>query len=211
MNASLQIVTAISVVCRPFLPFTSDKLRGILNLDPIKEEGELLRLLDELAEGEVLIPAGHKIGEATHLFSRIPDEVIEQQVAKLNASQAANTTEESNGSFEALKGEITFDDFTKMDIRTGTILTAEKVKKADKLLQFEVDLGFEKRTIVSGIAKHFAPEETVGKQVLVLANLAPRKIRGVESKGMILLAEDHEGKLTFVNPTEATSNGLSVK
>ena len=209
MNLSLQIVATLSVACRPFLPFTSDRLQEMLNLEAIQEKGELVEMLNQLAEGELIIPTGHKIKEGSHLFSRIPDEVIEKQIEKLNASSTAD--ESSNGHFEALKGEISFDDFSKMDIRTGTILTAEKVKKADKLLQFTIDLGFETRTVVSGIAEHYKPEETIGKQVLVLANLAPRKIRGVESKGMILLAEDGDGSLTFVNPAEKAGNGLTVK
>lgn len=205
MNLALQYVSALSVAIKPFLPFTSDKLRGLLNLEPLKESGEMLSMMDALAEGQNLIPNGHKIASPSHLFSRIEDSVIEEQRNKLFAGAIEPKVEESN-----IKATIAFDDFSKMDIRTATILSAEKVEKADKLLKLQVDLGFEKRTVVSGIAKYYNPEDIIGQEVLILANLAPRKIRGVESKGMILMAENEEGRLSFVSPEKGWANGFAV-
>lgn len=213
INLALHYVVVLSTIMRPFLPFTSDKLQKMLNLDAIKEEDELIVMLDQLAAGEALLKTGHKINEPSHLFSRIDDKVIAEQKAKLTKPTEINieaaTTEAS--AIEPMKNEIAFDDFMKLDIRTATILTAEKVKKADRLLKLELDLGFEKRTVVSGIAEHYAPEEVIGKKVSILANLAPRKIRGVESKGMILMAEDAEGKLSFVSPEDGWQNGATVR
>ncbi|MBP7184199.1 MAG: methionine--tRNA ligase [Saprospiraceae bacterium] len=215
LNVCLQIVTAISVISAPFLPFTSDKLRKMLNLPALSENDALLKILDNLSEGIPIIEVGHLLNEPSHLFNRIPDEVIDQQIEKLKQQsllleQSTVSSDEEN-TFDPLKEEILYDDFSKMDIRTGKIVAAEKVPKADKLLKLEVDLGFEVRTIVSGIAEHFLPEEIIGKQVLVLANLAPRKLRGIESKGMILMAENKAGKLAFVSPTETWENGRVVK
>jgi len=209
MNLALQYCAALSVVCRPFLPFTSDKLRVLLQLEPIKESGELLEMLNHMSEGESLILAGHKINKSDHLFSRIDDSVIEQQVEKLKASDQQKTAA-VNGAFTPVKEAVSFDDFVKLDMRTATILTAEKVKKADKLLKIGLDLGFEQRTVVSGIAAQYKPEEVIGKQVVLLANLPPRKIRGVESQGMILMSEDSEGKLSFVSPQAGWSNGQGI-
>lgn len=207
MNICLQYVAAISVACRPFMPFTSDKLRKLLNLPAIKEQGEFDDLMFNLAEGKNLLEVDHKIAKPSHLFSRIDDEVIQKQIDKLGENQDAAPTENS----APVKPEITFDDFTKLDIRTATILEAAKVPKADKLLQLKVDLGFEQRTVVSGIAEFYKPEEIIGKKVSLLANLAPRKIRGVQSQGMILMAEDEEGKLSFVSPADGWPNGTSVR
>jgi methionyl-tRNA synthetase len=148
------------------------------------------------------------------LFRKIEDEEIQKQVQKLKGKPTEtkmNTNEKpAEEKSSALKPAIQYDDFSKLDLRVGTILSAEKVEKADKLLKLEIDLGFEKRTVVSGIALHFKPEEIIGKQVVVVANLAPRKMRGIESNGMILMAEDAEGKLKFINPDEKTSNGSPV-
>ncbi len=222
LNLGLQIVAALSVAARPFLPFTSDKMRGLLQLPAIEDRGEWLVLLENLAAGKPVLAEGHQIGEAVHLFSRIPDEVVEKQVQKLVAADQANlaaaaaaTDPDSNRdkpvNYAPMKETIQYDDFAKMDIRTGTILTAEKMEKSKKLLRLTVDLGFEQRTILSGIAEHFAPEEVVGKQVVVLANLAPRVMMGVESAGMILMAEDAEGKLSFVAPAAGWPSGFGVK
>lgn len=216
MNLGLQYVAALSVAVRPFLPFSADRLRTMLNLSPIRDRGDLLDVLNELAEGNPIIPHDHALGEAAHLFSRIPDEVIQQQIDKLTATDAANqavvqNTTPAPTSYQPMKETIQYDDFAKMDIRTGTILTAEKVEKSQKLLKLSVDMGFETRTILSGIAEHFGPEEVVGRQVIVLANLAPRLMMGTESQGMILMAEDAEGKLSFVSPTEGWANGMGVK
>jgi methionyl-tRNA synthetase len=212
MNLALHYVAVLSTVMRPFLPFTSDKLQGILNLDAIKEEDEMVSMLDILAAGEPLLNAGHKIGQPVHLFSRIDDAVIEAQKAKLvkPVEEALVTARAVTIETTPIKEEIAFDDFMKLDIRTATILTAEKVKKADKLLKLEVDMGSEQRTVVSGIAEHYTPEEVIGKRVSILANLASRKIRGVESKGMILMAEDADGKLSFVSPEDGWQNGATV-
>lgn len=207
MNTALQVVTALSVACRPFLPFTSDKIRDILNLPRLEDNGEYMDLLNKLSEGEVILPNGHQINKPNHLFTKIPDEVIDAQIAKLEATDKAN----QGVSYEPVKETIAFDDFTKLDLRTGTILAAEKVKKTKKLLKLTVDLGFEERTVVSGIAEFFKPEDIIGQQVLLLANLAPRKLRGIESQGMILMAENSDGVLDFVSPEDGMGNGFVVR
>lgn len=214
MNLCVQIVAAISVVCRPFMPFTSDKLRSMFNFVPIEEKGELVKLMNKLAEGSPIVKHGHKIGPPAHLFSRITDEEIQIQIDKLNANNS--DTDQANAmatdaSTPVQSSQITYDDFIKVDIRTATILQAEKVANADKLLKLEVDLGNEKRTIVSGIAQHFDPATLPGKQVLIVANLAPRKLKGIESNGMILTAENAAGQLSLVCPTEPWENGSIVK
>jgi methionyl-tRNA synthetase len=218
LNVALQIVAALGVAMRPFMPFTSDKIRAMLRQDALMMHSAAWAAMREsLAAERPLLVDGHQIGEPLHLFTRITDEVIEAQIAKLEAAQveqsvAAPTTEIAAPTFEPLKTEIQYDDFAKMDIRTGIIRAAAKVPKADKLLQLTIDLGFETRTIVSGIAEHFAPEAIIGQSVLVLANLAPRKLRGIESQGMILMAEDVDQKLHFVRPDDHTlSGGFSVR
>ncbi len=207
MNVGLQYVAALSIACRPFLPKTSDKLRKILNLEPLKEEGEWTKMMDTLAEGEEqLIAEGHQIGKPEHLFSRIDDAVIQSQIDKLMATSKTDTETDS-----PIKETIQFDDFMKLDIRTATITSAEPHPNADKLLKLSVDLGFETRTIVSGIAEQFDPADIVGKKISLIANLAPRKIRGIESNGMILMAEDDKGHLAFVSPENGMMNGAVVK
>ena len=162
-----------------------------------------------------LLSVGYSLRAPELLFRKIENEEIEAQVAKLKAG-LVKSAEESKAVPDkptkdtALKAEIVYDDFAKLDLRVGTIVSAQKVEKADKLLKLEVDLGFEKRTIVSGIALHFKPEEIIGKQVVVVANLAPRKMRGIESNGMILMAEDKSGKLHFVNPDGMVDEGSGV-
>jgi methionyl-tRNA synthetase len=215
MNLLLQIITALSVAIRPFMPFTSDKIREMLNLGKLKEKGELLEILDSLSLGELLIVPGHKIGEPKHLFTRIDDETIEAQIQKLN--QSSENPEPTPVTINEPKIEIKeipiidFEDFMKLDLKTGTINTAEKVNKSDKLLKLTVDIGTEIRDVVSGIAQFFTPEEILGKKIVLLTNLKPRKIKGIESNGMILMAEDNEGKLYFVSPDELTKNGSTVK
>ncbi len=199
LNISLQICAKLSVLAAPFLPFTVVKMSKILNFS--------VNTWEE-SKAEVLLPTGHQIEKAELLFERIDDEQIEAQQKRLADIKIAN--EEANRKVEPAKEAISFDDFQKMDIRVGTILTAEKVKKAKKLLKIEVDTGIDTRTVVSGIAEHFSPEELVGKQVSILVNLAPRMIRGVESQGMILMAEDSDGALKLVNPSEATVKEGSV-
>ncbi len=214
MNLCLQYVAALGVVCRPFLPFTSDKIRILLNQKPLQEKGELEKMLNQLAEGECLLKKGHTIGKPIHLFSRIDDAAIQFQVDKLQATLAISEPNENNDlqhTVTPMKEEINYEDFAKMDIRTATIIGAEKVEKADKLLKLMLSLGHEQRTVVSGIAQHFTPEEVIGKQVCLLANLAPRTMRGVESQGMILMAENSQGKLSFVSPSAGWENGQTVK
>jgi methionyl-tRNA synthetase len=155
-----------------------------------------------------MLAAGHTLGKAELLFEKIEDSVIEAQVAKLTAAKAAN--EAAARPVEPQKAEISFEDFEKLDIRIGTVIEAEKVAKTKKLLKLLVDTGIDRRTIVSGIAEHFTPEELVGRQVMVLVNLAPRELKGIESRGMILMAEDATGKLVMVPPTEPVRNGSQV-
>jgi len=200
MNIALQISSALAIVSEPFLPFTSIKLTSMLNLPSLKWE-------DVSAEGD-LIESGHQINKAELLFGKIEDAEIQIQLDKLEATKKANELE-SRGA-EPQKETITFEDFQKMDIRVGTIIEAVKVKKAKKLLQLKVDTGLDVRTVVSGIAESFSPEDIIGKQVSVLMNLAPRKIRGVESEGMILMVENAEGKLEFVTPGGEVPNGMEV-
>ncbi len=213
INLCLQYATALSVCVRPFMPTTADKMRSLLCLPAIEEKGELLEMLDALCEGQAIIFPSHKIADPIHLFSRIEDTVIERQVAKLTVSLdavASNKAEENSTAVTPLKAEIAYDDFIKLDLRTATIIKAEKVAKADKLLQIELDLGFEKRTVVSGIAEHYKPEEIIGQKVTYLANLAPRKLKGVESKGMILMAANSEGKLSFVQADNKWEDGSII-
>ncbi|MFN0014070.1 MAG: methionine--tRNA ligase [Saprospiraceae bacterium] len=214
LNLALQYVTVLSVALHPFLPFAAQRLRQMLNLPVLGEGNDLLDVHNELAEGNPVVRPNHALNAAEHLFTRIPDEVIAAQAAKLQANQPATAQPVAAATIAAhpsVKEEIQYDDFARLDIRTGTILEATKVEKADKLLKLTVDLGFEKRTIVSGIAQHFQPEDIVGRQVIVLANLAPRMMRGIESQGMILLAEDAEGRLAFVGPEGGWPNGWGVK
>ena len=209
----LETVVLLSVACEPFIPFTSLRIRQLLNL-PKVENGELETLLAKLKNGEPLLAAGHKINKPEILFAKIHDrkdhsrlDIIEKQKEKLAAILALEKAKER----PPIKPEIQFDDFTKLDIRTGTVLAAEPIKKANKLLKLTVDIGTEKRTVVSGIAAHFSPEEVVGKKVLLLVNLAPRKLRGVQSQGMVLMAEDAEGKLGFVSAGNDWADGLTVR
>ncbi len=204
MNQALQIATALAVLCEPFLPFTSKKLKNILNLD------DSLTWNDIATKKEFIAP-NHQINKGELLFAKIEDDEIQKQLDKLQATKTANEIE--NKVMEPVKETISFEDFTKLDIRIGTILSAEKIAKTKKLLKLQVDLGFEIRTIVSGIAESFTAEEVIGKKVSVLINLAPRKIRGVESNGMILMTENTSGKLSFVAPDSVKNevkNGESV-
>jgi len=196
MNIALQITASLTIVFEPFLPFTSAKLASMLGIDLLKWQA---------AGQDDLMNTGHVINKAELLFSKIEENKIEEQVAKLESATQANSK------FPPMKDEVTFDDFTKMDIRVGEIITAEKVEKADKLLKLTVNTGLDTRTVVSGIAEHYSPEDVVGQKVSILMNLAPRKIRGVESQGMILMAEDDEGKLSFVAPTKDMDAGGEVR
>ncbi|WP_296383899.1 methionine--tRNA ligase [Winogradskyella sp.] len=205
MFVALQIASALATLSEPFLPFTSTKLKDILCHSELDSESKW----EDIVSTEVLLPAEHKIGKGELLFSKIEDSQIEAQLAKLVASKKAN--EAAKKVTEPQKEEITFDDFTKLDIRVGTILEAEKMPKTKKLLVLKVNTGIDTRTIVSGIAESFKPEDIIGKRVTVLVNLAPRALRGVESQGMILMTEDVGGNLVFVNPDkDEVSNGLQI-
>ena len=254
LNVSLQICADLAIVFEPFLPFSAQKLRRILNVgleagydhrageagtcgENIYRQGESAALhtvscgdaardaaadgavilsWDDLGRGSIL-PAGHQLGEAVLLFSKIEDSVVEAQVKRLEdtrkaneAAAAAAAAEEAAHKVEPQKAECTFDDFGKMDIRTATVLEAERVPKTDKLLKLTIDTGIDTRVIVSGIAEFYTPEQMVGKQICILANLAPRKIRGIESKGMILMARQGDGKMRFVTPEETLANGAEI-
>ena len=207
MYVALQIATGLAVLSEPFLPFTSEKLKGILNLN--SKEGEKSIEWDDVSLKETLLPAGHTINKSELLFRKIEDKEIQQQLDKLEATKKVNA--QMDKEVAPQKDTITFDDFSKLDMRVGTIIEAEKMPKANKLLVLKVDTGLDTRTIVSGIANSFKPEDIVGKKVTVLVNLAPRKLRGVESEGMILMTEDKDGKLVFVNPDEENvSNGETI-
>ncbi len=200
LNVALQITANITILTEPFLPFTAQKLSKMINVSN----------LGWINTGKTdLLSVGHEIGKPELLFDKIEDEVVQKQLDKLMATKEQN--KKDNKQVEPQKDIITYDDFMKMDVRIGTILTAEKVAKTQKLLKLEIDTGIDKRTVVSGIAEFFKPEDIVGKQVSILVNLEPRKIRGILSHGMILMAQDADGSLRFVEPNEAVSNGSEVK
>lgn len=194
MHTAAQLVAVLAAAFEPFIPKSSEKMKRIFNIPSLKYPAT-----------DNAIPEGHTINKAELLFENIEDEIINKQIEKLKMLEENKPVEKTTA---PLKPQIQFDDFAKMDLRTGTIVSAEKVKGADKLLHLQVDLGFETRTILSGIAMHYSPEEIVGKKVTVVANLAPRKMRGVESNGMILMAEDENGKLHFVSGD--SNNGSQV-
>ena len=200
MNISLQITANLAIAFEPFLPFSMKKLNDMLHVKPLG--------WNRLGATD-LLPVGHQLNQAELLFEKIEDEVIEAQVQKLLDTKKAN--EEANYSAKPIRETIGFDDFGKLDIRVGTILECTKVPKADKLLQFTIDDGLQKRTIISGIAAFYNPEDLIGKQVCFIANLAPRKLRGITSEGMILSAEDADGKLAVIMPEKAVKPGSEVK
>lgn len=200
LNISMQLVANLAIAFEPFLPFSAKKLREMLNM----EECDWSRL-----GSTDLLPEGHKLNKPELLFEKIEDSVIEAQVQKLMETKKAN--EAANYKANPVKENIEFDDFLKLDIRVGTVLECQKVPKADKLLQFKIDDGLEKRTIVSGIAKHYSPEELVGKQVCFIANLPPRKLKGIVSEGMILSAENFDGNLSVITPMREVKPGSEVK
>jgi methionyl-tRNA synthetase len=200
LNLALQVAANLAIVAKPFLPFTAEKLSAMLML---KENTWAI------AGSPTLLKEGQLLGEAGLLFEKIEDEVIATQLQKLNDKRKA--VEMAEQPTTPAKPEVTFDDFAKMDIRVGTVVKAEKMEKSKKLLKLQVDTGLDTRTILSGIAEHYAPEEMIGKQVTLLINLAPRKMMGIESQGMILMAEDKDGKLRLVQPSVSVSNGSGVK
>jgi methionyl-tRNA synthetase len=201
MHTALQIAAGLSILCEPLLPFTAQKLKDMLQLDANWEE---------VSNNAQLLADGHQLNKSELLFEKIEEEAIVKQLEKLKNNLSHEN--EKNEVEEAPKKMITFEDFTQMDLKTGTILEAEKMAKTKKLLVLKVDLGHEQRTIVSGIAESYSPEEVVGKKVSVLTNLPPRAIRGVESQGMLLMAEDHDGRLIFISPEDNnTPSGLSIR
>lgn len=214
LHLCLQLTANLAILANPFLPFTAKKMCGMMKV--------VDRMLEWENAGKInLLNVGYPLRAPELLFRKIEDEEIKAQVEKLHANlvksqteqkvEQKETTTETASNIPEQKPEITIDDFAKIDLRAGTILSAEKVEKADKLLKLEIDLGFEKRTVVSGIAEHYKPEDIVGKRVTVVANLAPRKMRGIESKGMILMAQNDEGKLIFVAPLDEALNGSEVR
>ena len=205
MNVSLQICANLAIAFEPFLPHTTQKLAYMLNIKS--------RNWEDFGSDAILQP-GHMINEARLLFNKIEDAAIEAQIAKLEASRSQNRMDTSENEIvnqesrvTPQKGECTYDEFTKMDIRTATVLEAERVPKTDKLLKLTIDTGIDIRTIVSGIAEYYTPEVMIGKQICILANLAPRTIKGIESKGMILMAKEENGKMRIVTPQERIANG----
>ncbi len=195
-----QLAVALAQLCEPFMPFSSEKLLKMFNTEKLE--------WNTLETKSVFIETGHQINEASLLFSKIEDNVIDAQIEKLEQTKQNN--KKTNPNANPMKEQITFDDFTKIDLRTATILEAEKVEKADKLLKLTVDTGVDVRTVVSGIAESFSPEDVIGKQVMILLNLAPRKIRGIESQGMLLLTTKPDGNLSFVTPDDSVENGIEI-
>lgn len=208
LNLCVQYLSALSLAMYPFIPNASGRLRNLLNLDPVKSNGEWVTVLDALSNGDKLIEEGHALNNPEHLFSRVEDDWIKKQVEKLHSMSAVSVGVTSNVSSEQ-KPNISYDDFAKLDIRTAKIIAAELVPKADKLLKLTLEVNGTQRTVVSGIAKHYKPEELLGKHVVILSNLEPRKIRGVDSQGMILMAEAQDGKLHFVQAVSDES-GMTI-
>jgi len=200
MNIALQITANLTIICEPFLPFSMEKLRGWINFSE--------KNWNKAGRSD-LLTAGHIINKPGLLFEKIEDEEITRQIDKLMSAKKANAA--AGTKIVRGKEPVTFDDFSRIDIRTATILDAEKVPKTTKLLKLKIDTGLDIRTIVSGIAEHYEPEAIIGRQISIVANLEPRKIKGIESQGMILMAEDKNGKLVMVAPSENVSNGSMIK
>jgi methionyl-tRNA synthetase len=200
MNTCLQIVANLTIVLAPFLPFTMNKLCGFLNMEKLD--------WSELGRTDLMI-AGHYINEPELLFEKIEDSVIENQINKLQATKKANEMAASKANPQ--KENCSYEDFQKMDIRVGTIIEAEKVAKTKKLLKLKIDTGIDQRTVVSGIAEYYEPEKIIGQQVCILVNLQPRELKGINSQGMILMAENADGSLSFVSPSNLVRNGAEVK
>mgnify|MGYP000218171756 FL=1 len=200
LNICLQITANLTICLEPFLPFSMEKLRGFINFEKMH--------WDKLANTE-LLPVGHKVNKPELLFEKIDDKVIDAQLQKLLNTRKANELAEAKAA--PAKDNIQFDDFAAMDIRSGTVVECEKVAKTKKLLKLKIDTGIDQRTVVSGIAEYYQPEELVGKQVSILVNLEPKKLRGIESQGMILCAEDADGSLSIVSPDKIVKNGSEIK
>lgn len=208
LNYALTVVGNIAIACEPFLPETSKNIKVQLNSSSIDSSWNQFWKKEALIEP---VPQHHVLGKAELLFRNIEDEEIEKQISKLRKPKA-NAMEEAKAenALKPLKEQVTIDDFSKLDIRIGKVLAAEKMEKSDKLLRLTIDTGIDKRTVLSGIAKHYTPEEMVGKQVTIIANLAPRKMMGIESQGMVLMAEDANGKLRLLQPNEGVNPGSVV-
>jgi methionyl-tRNA synthetase len=198
LNIALQIVANLGIVAEPFLPFSAKKIDEMINQERRKWSD---------AGSAELLGEGHTLGNSALLFEKIEDDVIEKQLQKLFNKKKSM----ESAPVAPLKKEITFDDFDKLDIRVGKVLTAEKMEKSNKLLKLTVDTGVDKRTVLSGIAQHYTPDQIIGKQVTLIANLAPRKMMGIESQGMILMAEDSNGQLKLVQPSDLVFPGSVVK
>ena len=201
LNIALQLTADLSIAIEPFMPLSAAKIVKMLDIKPLGWD---------LLGSETLIEAGHRIGEPELLFEKIEDDAILRQLDKLDAARAANAAAEAANNVTDQKETVSFDDFQRMDIRVSTILAAEKVAKTKKLLKLTIDTGIDKRTIVSGIAEHYTPEELVGRQILVLVNLAPREIKGITSNGMILMAEDATGRLVLLQPEQGVNSGAMI-
>jgi methionyl-tRNA synthetase len=198
LNLSLQIVTKLATFGEPFLPFSSTKILDMLNIDPVGWEN---------AKEEIIIKEGHQLNKPYLLFEKIEDKIVEMQIQKLENTK---TTNMETAPYPPIGPEMVYDDFAKLDMRVGEILTAEKIEKSKKLLKLKVDIGVEVRTVLSGIAEQFSPEDVVGKKVVLLANLQPRKMMGIESQGMILMSEDKEGVFRFLAPDGEADNGSTI-
>jgi methionyl-tRNA synthetase len=201
MNLSLQISANLCILGEPFLPFSMGRLKEMLNLPEYSWSD---------AGSIDLLPQAHRVNEPQLLFEKIEDDAIEAQVARLEATRTFNEMENTQMDVTPLKSQIVYDDFSKLDMRVGTVTAAENMPKSKKLLKLTIDTGVDVRTVLSGIAEHFSPDEVIGQQVTVLANLAPRKMMGIESEGMVLMAEDREGKLYFIQPTSEIDNGSVI-
>jgi methionyl-tRNA synthetase len=200
MNTCLQITANLTIVFAPFLPFTMNRLRSFLNMERLD--------WSELGRTDLML-ASHQLNAPELLFEKIEDSVIEAQINKLLETKKAN--EMATATATPQKVNCTFDDFQKMDIRVGTIIEAEKVAKTKKLLKLKIDTGIDQRTVVSGIAEYYTPEQVIGQQVCILVNLEPRELKGILSQGMILMTEDADGSLKFVSPISITKNGAEVR
>ena len=199
LNIALNIAANLAIVSEPFLPFTAAKLVNLFGLKAITWDA---------AGSEELLSSGHVMGEIGLLFDKIEDETVEKQVQKLLDAKKMNEAE--NAQVPVMKELITYDDFAKLDMRVVTVLEAEKMPKSKKLIKLKVDTGLGHRTVLSGVAEHFEPEFLIGKQVTMLINLAPRKMMGIDSEGMILMAEDKDGKLKLLTPHEGTASGSTI-
>lgn len=199
LNICLQIAADLSTLTEPFIPFSAEKLRGFLNIEAVSWE----------KMGDDVLVAGHQLNAPGLLFDKIEDVEIQKQVDRLLATKKAN--EMANAQVAPAKENITFDDFAKMDIRAGKIIAAEKVAKTKKLMKLTIDTGIDIRTVVSGIAEYYTPEEVIGRQVSIFVNLEPKLLKGIESQGMILMAENVDGSLAFVQPDKEVKTGSEIR